>query len=90
MTGPWIFKPGYTVRRLFAVVAIALWLFIAAGAAWGFISPTHPQPHGELGPATVVVKLPNGTEVTCITVGQAMSCDFLGFTTDPNYKAVKP
>lgn len=65
-----------------------VWLMLAVfgAASMTVVIANHdPRPHTEA-PAVTVVKLANGQNVTCITIGGAISCDFLGYRTDPAYK----
>lgn len=81
---------GSAIDRIVTVVILAA--IFGAAVLFGHWAghATHPQPHGEVGPAVTEVRLPNGQDITCITVNGTSSCDWLGLRSDPNYRETKP
>lgn len=67
--------PAYVAFLFTVVVGTAvLWVFI------GYLAPDH---HAAPAPAVTVVTLANGQRVNCVTVGQAVSCDWTQFRGKP-------
>lgn len=65
--------------------------FLLGCVIFGFaVLVLHDSPPQSDGPAVTVVRLPNGQQITCITTGKMLDCDWLGWRSDPSYKTTKP
>lgn len=75
---PWFFWRLFTIGCLTFVLV------------FGVITVKAERREAMKAPAVTLVTLTNGQRVTCITVDKAITCDFLGLRTDPDYGKTKP